>query len=120
MFFIMGIDQKERDLGLDQTIICPACGKFGHLQVFMIYTCLSLFFIPLFKWGKRYCARLSCCGAACELDPELGRRIARGEVPSLDPASLHFSKTASGGVCPRCGAAVEPRFTYCPHCGARL
>jgi len=119
MFFVMGIDQKEQELALDQTVICPVCGRYGHLRVFLVYTCFSLFFIPLFKWGKHYYARMSCCGASCELGPELGKRVARGEVTSLDPSELPFS---GGGrpVCPNCGAPAEPGFAYCPRCGAKL
>jgi len=118
LFFIMGIDRKERELDFDQTLICPRCGRFGHLRIVMVYTCFSLFFIPLFKWGKRYYARMGCCGAACELDPALGRRVARGEVRSIDPSALRF--TGGARVCPGCGAPVEGDFAYCPRCGAKL
>ena len=54
MFFIMGITEGRKDFDFSQTVICDSCGKYGRYQVFMIYTVLSLFFIPTFKWNKRY------------------------------------------------------------------
>lgn len=91
MFFMIGIGQREAELPLDQTCVCPVCGRFGRLQVRMSYTCLTLFFLPVLKWGIRYAASMGCCGAGCELDPQLGRRLACGR------ASYSGSRAASLG-----------------------
>ena len=40
---------------------------------------MSLFFIPTIKWNRRYYVRTSCCGRIYELDPQIGKRIERGE-----------------------------------------
>ncbi len=120
MFFILGIDQKQQELSFDQTCICPACGRFGHLRVFVVYTCLSLFFLPVLKWGKRYYATMGCCGAACELDPSLGRDLAAGRVTSLDPASLSFARGSGRRHCRRCGFETAEDFDFCPKCGTRF
>lgn len=120
MFFIMGIDQKEQELEFDQTCICPACGRFGHLRVFVVYSCLSLFFVPIFKWGRRYFASMGCCGATCELDPELGRAIAAGKVTNLDPASLSFHRGSGRQRCRRCGYETAEDFDFCPKCGTKF
>lgn len=39
MFFIMGISQAEKKLPFDQLLICPNCGRYGRVSVFMRYTC---------------------------------------------------------------------------------
>lgn len=38
-----------------------------------------MFFIPCIKWNKHYYVRTSCCNTLYELDPEMGKAIARGE-----------------------------------------
>lgn len=120
MFFIMGIQDEQKELSLDQTVLCPLCGKFGHLRIVMVCTCFSLFFIPLFRWNRRYYATMGCCGASCQLDPELGRRIAKGEVTSLDPSSLPFQRGYGKRRCRRCGYETSEEFAYCPQCGTRF
>ena len=69
MFFIVGVDRKEEQLEFDQLDICPVCGRYGRIQVFMTYTCFTLFFIPLFKWDRQYYVRMGCCGAAFSCAP---------------------------------------------------
>ena len=118
MFFIMGIDQGRKQLLFDQLMICKCCQRYGHIQVFITYTCLSLFFIPVFKWGKRYQVQMSCCNAVCELDPELGKAIERGEVTRLDEDILKFHhQEHHGKQCGNCGYYTTEDFTYCPKCG---
>ena len=79
MFFMMGITDGRKQLDFTQTVICGVCGKYGRYQVFMTYTVLSLFFIPCFKWNRHYYVQMSCCTTLYELDPEMGKAIARGE-----------------------------------------
>lgn len=83
MFFIMGISQGQKKLNFDQLVVCRSCGKYGHLEVYMVYSYLSLFFIPVFRWGRSYYVRTTCCGRSVPISQELGRRIAAGEVTSL-------------------------------------
>lgn len=121
MFFVMGIEDGQCELGFDQTMICPICGRFGHLRVSMTYTCMSLFFLPIWKWGKRYYAVMSCCGARCQLDDQLGRKIARGHISSLDPSELEFSSQDGGSRrCRCCGYETTEAFAFCPKCGTRF
>ena len=88
MFFIIGITGGRKDLRFNQMVICSRCGRYGRYEVYMTYTALSLFFIPCFKWNKEYFVRMSCCGTVYRLDPEVGRRIARGEDLEIQPADL--------------------------------
>ena len=90
----------------------------------MVYSYLSLFFIPVFKWGRRYYVRTTCCGASVELDGELGRRIARGEAVSLPesiiPAGSGYWNQNGHKRCVNCGFETDEDYQFCPKCGGRL
>ena len=88
MFFMIGITDGQKDLNYRQPVTCGACGKYGAYEVFMTYTQLLLFFIPVFKWNRQYFVRMSCCGTVYTLDPEVGAAIARGENTEIRPADL--------------------------------
>ena len=124
MFFIMGITDGRKDLNFTQTIICNICGRYGRYNVFMTYTVLSLFFIPCFKWNKHYYVQTSCCGTVYELNPEIGKAIARGEQVEIRPE--HLSHINQSGYsynrkhCSCCGYETSEDFEYCPKCGNRF
>ena len=124
MFFMMGITDGRKDLNFLQTIICNICGRYGRYNVFMTYTVLSLFFIPCFKWNKHYYVQTSCCGTVYELNPEIGKAIARGEQVEIQLE--HLSRVNQGGYrynrkhCFRCGYETSEDFEYCPKCGSRF
>lgn len=130
MFFIFGIHSGRKELSSGQLVICNLCGGYGRYQVYMTYTSLSLFFIPVLKWGKRYYAAMSCCGAVYQLNPEAGRRIAWGEKAEISPSDLTLIKpgrrtqwqasTERKRFCQNCGYETEENFAYCPRCGDRL
>ena len=94
-FFIMGITDGRKDFACNRQIICDVCGRYGSYDVFMTFTALSLFFIPIFKWNKQYYVRTGCCGTLYELDPEIGKRVARGE--DVEIQSIHLRRTQNGG-----------------------
>ena len=124
MFLMIGLTQGRKDLSSDQLVICTRCGQYGRYQVFMTFTQLLLFFIPCFRWGRKYYVQMSCCGTVYELNPEIGARIARGEKIEIGPADL---KIVSSGKrarmvrrCPACGYQTEEDFDFCPKCGGPL
>ncbi len=120
MFFIMGITDGRKDLDFTQIVICDNCGKYGRYQVFMLYTVLSLFFIPTFKWNKRYYVQMSCCGTVYELNPEIGRRIAAGEdlqIRSQDMTKVNQGRSYGLKHCNNCGYETTEDFDFCPKCG---
>ena len=88
MFFIMGVTQGSKQIGFRQNIVCPVCGRHGSWIIYMTYTVLTLFFIPIFKWNRQYFVRTTCCDRTWQLDPELGKRIARGEDVPIRPEDL--------------------------------
>ena len=127
MFLFFGVDRRERQLDFDQVEVCPVCGRYGHVQVFQSFSCLSLFFIPVFRWGRRYFVRMSCCGATAPLSKEGGEVVTRGRAASLRLDKLRFSggwsapRGQSGDArCPSCGRLVAPGYRYCPFCGRQL
>ena len=121
MFFIMGISDAVKKLDFNQCEICKCCGKYGQIEVYMTYMYLMLFFIPVFKWNKKYYAKMTCCGATCEIDKEFGDKIRKGGVSRISYERLEFH-TNSNPVkqCMKCGFATVEDFRYCPKCGGSL
>lgn len=122
MFFMMGITEGKKNLDHDQMIICDHCGSYGRYQVFMTYMVLSLFFIPCFKWNKRYFVQSTCCNTVYELDAEVGKRIARGEELEIQPQHLRQVQAGRGRYrqCSKCGYTTQEDFEFCPKCGQKL
>lgn len=121
MFFILGINHKEEQLKYDQVVVCDNCGRYGHMTVWVTYSYLMFFFIPVFNWGHRYFVRMGCCGAYCEIDKELGENVASGKVTNIPPENLPFREMANKlHRCPLCGYSTEEDFQFCPKCGTRL
>lgn len=135
MIFIGGISQGSKELSYHgSVVICESCGAYGRYQVFMTYMYFSFFFIPLFKWNRRYFVRMSCCGAVYELNPEKGSQIARGMDVEIRHEDMTLVSEGSGNpynkssvveegreICPHCGYQFQnDEFEFCPKCGKRL
>lgn len=84
MLFIFGITQGIKELGSGALVICQKCGSYCRYAVFMTYNCLSLFFVPVFKWNKRYFVRSSCCSTVYGVDKELAYAVLDGENVTID------------------------------------
>ncbi len=141
MIFIGGISQGRKLLQYAGSLVCKYCGSLAQCQIIMTYYYFSFFFIPLFKWNKRYFVKMSCCEALYELNPETGKAIARGEQVEIrnedlklieDGKGRYHSWNSSPGQeeaapdpgqmlrCPICKQESPGNFKYCPHCGQRL
>ena len=128
MFFMIGINPQRKDYDYHGGVmICSRCGRYGRYRVYMTCMCLTLFFIPCFKWNKQYFAESTCCGTTYALDPEIGRRIARGESVEILPQHLRemyngYGSTGGGGYrrCMNCGFETTEDFEFCPKCGRRF
>ncbi|CVI73499.1 hypothetical protein BN3660_03142 [Eubacteriaceae bacterium CHKCI004] len=123
MFFIMGITQGRKDFNFNQMVICSHCGSYGRYQVYMTYMCLSLFFLPVFKWNKQYYVQMSCCHTLYALDPVIGKRIDRGEDIEILPE--HLTEVQTGWRsrykrCGNCGFETQEDYEYCPKCGRKF
>ena len=123
MFFVLGVNDKRYDLDFDQVVTCDICGRFGHYKVFVVYSVLYVFFIPVFKWNRTYYVEMSCCNSLYELDPEAGAMIERGEYQKITPAELTLIQTGDKvhhRVCQYCGYETDEDFEFCPKCGNRF
>lgn len=121
---MMGISQDRKDLDFTQTEICDVCESYGRLCVFVTYTVLTLFFIPLWKWNRRYYVQTSCCQSIYELNEETGRRIENGENVKITKEDLILIKKGQTGTsykkCFNCGYETAEDFEFCPKCGNRF
>ena|SRR5690554_2309727 len=122
MIFIAGASTKQKQLDFHQGMICPHCGKYGQYEVFVQYMCFSLFFIPIFRWNKKYTVRSRCCGSIYSIDNKLGTRIEKGEDITIDEGELQVIQTGShyGQSCPNCGYEIKEDYKYCPNCSTPL
>lgn len=122
MFFVFGVSNKEKELDFTQTTICPSCGSYGRYQVFMTYTYLSLFFIPTFKWNKKYYVKTSCCNSLYSIEDDLGKAIERGENLTIHESDLHPINVNYNQerYCPNCSYKLESEYDYCPKCGRKI
>lgn len=138
MIFIGGISQGQKILNYGKTMVCRRCGSYGRYEVFMTYMYFSFFFIPLFKWSKKFYVRMTCCGALYQLDQEVGMMILKGQDVEITPKDLTLIQEGKGGWenqasqsgensqkdktlrCPICGYEAQGDFNYCPKCGQRL
>lgn len=122
MFFIGGISNGEKKLDYVQSIICSRCGTFGKMEVYMTYMCFSLFFIPIFKWNKKYFVKNTCCNSVYILDNEIGVKINRGDNILISENDLQLANYNQPTVnkCSNCGYLGDENFQYCPKCGQKL
>lgn len=122
MFFIGGISNGEKKLDYVQSIICSRCGTFGRMEVYMTYMCFSLFFIPIFKWNKKYFVKNTCCNSVYILDNEIGVKINRGDNILISENDLQLANYNQPTVnkCSNCGYLGDENFQYCPKCGQKL
>ena len=131
MIFIGGVSQGKKLLNYHgSVVICGSCGAYGRYQVIMTYMYFSFFFIPLFKWNRKYYVKMSCCGTVYELDPEVGKILARGGQVDIEQKDLTLVQEGNGRYdngfgnrgkkCPNCGYETQEDFEFCPKCGTRF
>lgn len=145
MFFIGGIMPGMKQLDFSQTGVCFHCGSYGRFEVYMTYLCFTFFFIPIFKWNRKFYVKMTCCGAEYELSREAGMAILHGRNIEIEESDLTPIRNGSGWdsnsgwdndrsqgggwndngsgqwkKCPSCGYETNEDFDYCPKCGTRL
>ena len=115
-------------IDMDGTLLRPD-GDVYKRQTYMYF---SFFFIPLFKWNKRFYVKMSCCDAVYELDPEVGKALLHGQQADIKSSDLTLVQEGrrrgyyDSGIyktwkkCGNCGYETEEDFEYCPKCGRRL
>lgn len=118
MFFFFSVLPKQKQLSHIQSGTCPCCGRFGAFEVWLEYSCLAIFFLPLLKFGKHYMVRMSCCDAVYRLDETVGKAIERGDGAEILPRHLQLMRHGTLR-CPNCGRVLTEQTAFCPHCGAK-
>jgi len=122
MFFLMGIMPIKKLISYPYSHVCQNCGEICTLEITMIASCLNLFFIPVFVFGRHYYVKSSCCGTLYELDKEVGNNIRKGKNTVITDKDLTLINNNYEPVhrCPNCGYEADNDFDFCPKCGSRL
>ena len=121
MFFIaiFGINDEMEKLNWHKNSVCKSCGRLSAYDGYMSYSVFNFFFIPIFKFNKKYFIKSACCGAMYEVSKEKGVKMEMGEYVDFtdDELRTSFSKPA---VCRFCGYPLESDHIYCPRCGNKI
>jgi hypothetical protein len=121
MFFIIGITNGANDLGIRKCKFFTCCASD---EVMASFTCrfnqFILFFIPLFRFHKRYFVSCPNCGTIYEMSKEEGQRLESDYSAEINPDALFIVQGASKKICPNCKCSVAPDCRFCPNCGNSL
>ncbi len=120
MFFfigIFGIQDKQRVVKEFNNVVC-ACGSLSRAELIEEYTYFHFFFLPLFKWNKRYFIRFRCCNRIFKVPEDYVSDLKHGFDIDID--RLEEISKINMNICPNCGATIEKSFLYCPYCGHNL
>lgn len=124
MFFIAGISREREELDYYEPILCTCCTKYGRFESYMEYSVFSFFFIPLFKFNKKFYARTTCCNSLYLIkNKEKGLMMERGHGHNVFLKNKDIELIYRGAcvdLCPNCGYEVSDEHNYCPNCGKGL
>ncbi|HLS77842.1 MAG TPA: zinc-ribbon domain-containing protein [Nocardia sp.] len=67
MFFLFGFGRKREDLGPGATRTCPRCHNTTQWLRVREFSQVTVFFIPVARWGRKHLEVCGICGAAVEL-----------------------------------------------------
>ena len=125
MFFIgiFGIESKEKEIKTFGSVVCPDCAKYTQAVLIESYTYFHIFFIPTFRWNRKYFVKLRGCGAVYEAPEDYAKQLKN--AASIDFSRLKKVSSGFGGyedfyaACTNCGKNFDKSFTYCPYCGTK-
>ncbi len=125
MFFIgiFGIESKEKEIKTFGGTVCPDCGKYTQAALTESYTYFHIFFIPAFRWNRRFFIKLRCCGSVYEAPENYVKQLKNAYT--IDFSLLKKARTGFGGYeefwaeCHSCGKSFDNSFAYCPYCGTK-
>lgn len=122
MIFISGVSNKEEELNYSRQMICSNCGSYDRFQGYTSYMRLSVFFISIFKWKRRYYLKSRCCFTIFGIPKEIGRDIEKGYEPNIREEDLFIIKKGKkpNKKCDRCRIELDGEFSYCPNCGEKI
>lgn len=121
MFLIFGVTGGAHDLGMRKCRFFPCCSLSGAMAaVTCTFQQFTLFFIPLFRFGKRYFVTCPNCGTVYEIAKDEGKRLERDPLAEINPDKMYMMQGTYRKTCPNCKFPVDPGSRYCPNCGASL
>ena len=120
MFFLFGIGPTAKQSGQLDIGRCPVCGNTHPLAVTEQSSSFSAFFIPLFKFSKRYFATCPGCASVFSAPDWCGKRAAELGTFSVSADQLTLIRRVSPDRCPNCGAHADSGDSFCRNCGHKL
>lgn len=115
MFFfgIFGVNSKVKNIKEFANTIC-ICGRYSRLELMEEYMYFHFFFIPLFKWGRKYFVEARCCSRVFGVPKDYVEDLLIGDavdIKRLMEVDVPYK------VCSNCNNYVDSHYKYCPHCG---
>lgn len=124
MFFILGIENKEKVIKTIRNIICKACGQMSSYELIITYSFLHIFFIPIIRWNRRYYLKARCCNSLFQISKETFDVINNGSEEDININDYELKElnnpNSNRVICNNCGKISESHFEYCPYCGKKL
>jgi len=67
VLFLFGSGSKQRDLGPGEVRTCPNCGNTSPWARVRESRQLTVFFVPVARWGRTHLEVCTICGTAAEV-----------------------------------------------------
>ena len=116
MFFIgvFGINNRSKKIK-EVLFKCTGCLN-NKGELIEISNVFEIFFIPVFKFNKKYILKCTTCGSMYKLNKEsIGKIIETEKVTYEDMEEVIYENR----VC-ECGEKILDGYEYCPKCGRKL
>lgn len=115
MFFVMGFGSKDEFLK-NVSFKCTNClnEKFELYQVSNVF---SFFFIPIFKFNKKFLIVCKNCKSIYKLKNESLKKVLDSSWVTYDDIEEIIR---NNNVCKNCGCMVDKSDKFCPNCGNKL
>ncbi len=117
MFFvgIFCVLPEEKKLGSLEVDNYPGYAYGAKADLYRNASVFEFFFIPFFRFNKRYYLKFSDSSFLYLLDKEVAERALR-EGSSINFYDLQAADV-SDKACSQCGKPVEEGYLFCPWCG---
>ena len=110
MFFVMGMDDKQKILK-EVNYNCNCTNNKGI--VILEERRFSLFFFPIFSWNKKYYLECKKCHSIYKIKLEFINEILKKE----EVFENYLEMVTGKEICKNCGQEMEKNYRYCPYCG---